>query len=59
MGPGGCPVKSAAWLDVTIVIKTTVMKEPCRFDAYVIETLMPDLVGHDRQPSALDRKSVV
>ena len=28
------------------------MKEPCRFDAYVIETLMPDLVGHDRQPSA-------
>ena len=29
-----------------------VMKESCRFDAYVIETLLPDLVGHDRQPSA-------
>ena len=26
--------------------------EPARFDAYVLETLMPDLVGHDRQPSA-------
>jgi DNA-binding MarR family transcriptional regulator len=23
-----------------------------RFDAYVLETLMADLVGHDRQPSA-------
>ncbi len=22
------------------------------FDAYVIDTLMPDLVGHDRRPSA-------
>lgn|SRR5262245_9311644 len=22
-------------------------------DAYVLDTLMPDLVGHDRQPSAL------
>jgi hypothetical protein len=21
-------------------------------DAYIIDTLMPDLVGHDRQPSA-------
>lgn len=28
------------------------MKAPSRFDAYVIETLLPDLVGHDRQPSA-------
>ena len=28
------------------------MKEPARIDAYVIETLLPDLVGHDRQPSA-------
>jgi len=28
------------------------MREPCRFDPYVIETLLPDLVGHDRQPSA-------
>lgn len=24
-----------------------------RVDTYVLETLMPDLVGHDRQPSAL------
>jgi hypothetical protein len=23
-----------------------------RFDRYVLETLMPDIVGHDRQPSA-------
>jgi hypothetical protein len=23
-----------------------------RFDRYVIDTLMPDLIGHDRQPSA-------
>lgn len=23
-----------------------------RFDAYVVETLMPDLVGHDKKPSA-------
>lgn len=23
-----------------------------RLDAYIIDTLMPDLVGHDRQPSA-------
>ena len=28
------------------------MKELCRFDPYVLETLLPDLVGHDRQPSA-------
>jgi Helix-turn-helix domain len=28
------------------------MKESCRFDAYVLDTLLPDLVGHDRQPSA-------
>jgi DNA-binding GntR family transcriptional regulator len=28
------------------------MREPARFDAYLIESLMPDLVGHDRQPSA-------
>jgi hypothetical protein len=26
--------------------------DPARFDAYVLDTLMPDLVGHDRQPSA-------
>lgn len=24
----------------------------CRLDAYVLDTLMPDLVWHDRQPSA-------
>jgi hypothetical protein len=28
------------------------MKEPSRLDPYVLDTLMPDLVGHDRQPSA-------
>jgi hypothetical protein len=28
------------------------MTEPARFDGYVLDTLMPDLVGHDRQPSA-------
>jgi DNA-binding GntR family transcriptional regulator len=28
------------------------MKEPSRFDPYVLDTLLPDLVGHDRQPSA-------
>lgn len=26
--------------------------EPIVLDSYVIDTLMPDLVGHDRQPSA-------
>jgi hypothetical protein len=26
--------------------------EYARFDPYVVESLMPDLVGHDRQPSA-------
>jgi DNA-binding transcriptional ArsR family regulator len=28
------------------------VKEPARFDPYVLDSLMPDLVGHDRQPSA-------
>jgi len=28
------------------------MREVARFDAYLIDSLMPDLVGHDRQPSA-------
>jgi DNA-binding GntR family transcriptional regulator len=28
------------------------VREPCRFDAYLLETLLPDLVGHDRQPAA-------
>lgn len=27
--------------------------EQLRIDRYVIETLMPDLVGHDKRPSAL------
>ncbi len=26
--------------------------ETIQLDAYVLDTLMPDLVGHDRQPSA-------
>ena len=25
---------------------------PLEFDRYVVETLLPDLVGHDRKPSA-------
>lgn len=25
---------------------------PLAFDPYIVDTLMPDLVGHDRQPSA-------
>jgi hypothetical protein len=28
------------------------VKEPTRLDPYLVDTLMPDLVGHDRQPSA-------
>jgi Mn-dependent DtxR family transcriptional regulator len=28
------------------------MKRPHALDAYVIDTLMPDLVGHDHRPSA-------
>jgi hypothetical protein len=28
------------------------MMRRARFDRYVIDTLMPDLIGHDRQPSA-------
>jgi hypothetical protein len=28
------------------------MKDAARLDAYLLDTLMPDLVGHDRQPSA-------
>jgi hypothetical protein len=28
------------------------MKEAARFDPYLLDSLMPDLVGHDRQPSA-------
>jgi DNA-binding GntR family transcriptional regulator len=28
------------------------MREIARFDSYLLDSLMPDLVGHDRQPSA-------
>ncbi len=28
------------------------MESPVTLDRYVIETLMPDLVGHDRRPAA-------
>ena len=28
------------------------VKDISRFDAYLLDTLLPDLVGHDRQPSA-------
>lgn len=33
----------------TIVVKVT---PPIRFDPYILDTLMRDLVGHDRAPSA-------
>ena len=29
------------------------MSDTIRVDRYVLETLMPDLVGHDRRPSAI------
>jgi hypothetical protein len=28
------------------------MTKPVLLDTYIVDTLMPDLVGHDRQPSA-------
>jgi hypothetical protein len=28
------------------------MRQLATFDAYLVDSLMPDLVGHDRQPSA-------
>ena len=36
---------------IAIVLVTIAMRM-FRFDAYVMETLMPDLVGHDKKPSA-------
>jgi len=33
------------------VLNTTAMKT-VRLDSYVLETLMPDLTGHDKKPSA-------
>ena len=46
------PAKSASGPFDTIVIKVIDMREPARFDPYLLDSLMPDLVGHDRQPSA-------
>jgi hypothetical protein len=37
---------------ITIVLDTIAVMRQFRLDAYVMETLMPDLVLHDRQPSA-------
>ena len=37
---------------ITIVLNTIAAMRQFRLDAYVMETLMPDLVLHDRQPSA-------
>ena len=37
---------------MTVVIDTIVIMQRFTLDAYVIETLMADLVLHDRQPSA-------
>jgi hypothetical protein len=36
---------------ITIVIFTIAMKT-IRLDTYVVQSLMPDLVGHDQKPSA-------
>ena len=51
-GRAASPAKTASGRVITIVIKTIAMKEPARFDPYLVDSLMPDLVGHDRQPSA-------
>jgi len=37
---------------IVIVTITIVTMKQVRIDAYVMDTLMPDLVMHDRQPSA-------
>ena len=37
---------------ITIVFNTIAAMQQFRIDAYLMETLMPDLVLHDRQPSA-------
>src|SRR4051812_26931849 len=37
---------------ITIVLNTIAAMKQVRIDAYVLDTLMPDLVLHDRQPSA-------
>ena len=37
---------------ITIVLITIAAMRQVRIDAYVFDTLMPDLVLHDRQPSA-------
>src|SRR5262245_33228772 len=34
------------------IARREVLVETLAIDAYVLDTLMPDLVGHDRQPSA-------
>src|SRR3954447_20154443 len=52
-GAGAAESSNFAAADtLTIVIKAIVMKDAARLDAYLLDTLMPDLVGHDRQPSA-------
>jgi len=37
---------------IAIVFNTIAAMQQFRIDAYLMETLMPDLVLHDRQPSA-------
>jgi len=34
------------------IVKFDIAMETLRFDSYVVDTLMPDLVGHDKKPSA-------
>jgi hypothetical protein len=39
-------------VDFWSVTKTQGLMTTLPLDAYIVDTLMPDLVGHDRQPSA-------
>src|SRR6202158_5309875 len=50
-GQRACPEKSTGSKDAIVVI-TIVLMNTVRLDAYVLDTLMADLVGHDRAPSA-------
>src|SRR5215212_9998295 len=46
------PCRAATVFFITIVTTTIATMKQFRIDAYVLDTLMPDLVLHDRQPSA-------
>ena len=40
------------YLLITIIVIKTIAMKSIKLDAYVLDTLMADLVGHDRAPSA-------